>query len=760
MLLKRRNSQKEQIEEGFAGISNAVNSQISDNITKSKNRNSPINPYNNTNVSFSQNPTTNYVTNTGTYKSYGDETIYNSTAGKNGCPYNKNNDIPNDPYSSSLLQGTSIVSGQSCGNEGHNVYVTNIDNNPTKYEKGVYNNSSSTPSIEGISSSQQCMQYALDNTYTYYGIQDSSGSGGSNSTKCVVTNDLSTLTKPVPKYKTRVLWSSNTPGINTMYINTNGTMSIINNDGKLVWQSNEPKTDCTWSGNVNQDTITGSYGGNCIGKPLNIDCGNPDPNKSYQKDGILGNMSDLLKKTALKYSDRSTFSYSPLTDWSGGDPAQCCSKLIDYSYQCGGGPFKSGSIAGGTNINFDCSKEVEECSVYLKVENDGNVVLNKGVNKSNGVVWSSETSNKSISQNNNWVSENGKYRSGKMTVGQSLAPGEWIGSSNGYTQLMMQTDGNLVVNTSELIQDSVMKGGNEMYGVLDTENGIDTSVFNEITTKGNTNSLGKIGYVSRDSKLREYSSDMLKMSDEYTLYPGYDSTGNDITQVSGTSTKECETACNTTDGCAGFSWQTGSNMCFLKNDNMYPKGKGGKQISDQMTLGVRNKIVDPNKSCANKMVTIDSVQYDNYVKGEPLTLDTPCPYEEIVTPVEKDIITNVGTIFQKWSERKLNKITELDKNNMSTTDEMKQNEDKFNNVYKSYNDVKSQISKNNVNNSNNSSNNIIEGMTNTRSLNMNDVKRMQEDSSLIVLQEHYQYILWTALALGALIVTIKTIRKN
>ena len=132
--------------EGFAGISNAVNSQISDNISLSKNRNSSINPYNNTNISFSQNPTTDYVTNTGTYKPYGDNTIYNSTAGKNGCPYKKLDNIPNDPYSSSLIQGSSIVSGQSCGNEGQNVYVTTIDNNPTKYGKGVYNNNTSSSS--------------------------------------------------------------------------------------------------------------------------------------------------------------------------------------------------------------------------------------------------------------------------------------------------------------------------------------------------------------------------------------------------------------------------------------------------------------------------------------------------------------------------------------------------------------------------------------------------------------------------------------
>jgi hypothetical protein len=52
------------------------------------------------------------------------------------------------------------------------------------------------------------------------------------------------------------------------------------------------------------------------------------------------------------------------------------------------------------------------------------------------------------------------------------------------------------------------------------------------------------------------------------------------------------------------------------------------------------------------------------------------------------------------------------------------------------------------------SNNMKEGM-----LNMEDIDAMVSDSDLNVLKNNYQYIFWSILALGAIIVTINILKK-
>jgi hypothetical protein len=49
---------------------------------------------------------------------------------------------------------------------------------------------------------------------------------------------------------------------------------------------------------------------------------------------------------------------------------------------------------------------------------------------------------------------------------------------------------------------------------------------------------------------------------------------------------------------------------------------------------------------------------------------------------------------------------------------------------------------------------MVEGM-----LNMQDLNAMLSDSDLVVLQNNYQYILWSILAIGIVGITIKTLKK-
>ena len=845
--------QNKQIE-GFTLNDQAINASITSNINSLKSRESPANPYTNNNVSFTDNSgTNNYVSNSGVVKTYQDNSVYDATSGKNGCPINLKTGVGKDQYSSALEYGTSVVNGQSCGNEGVNVNASQLVGSMSSTFSGCYKNSGQTQ-ISDVTTFDGCQQYALDNGFSYFGVQ----STPDNALKCFVNSSTTNMEDGSYKYISSTIWKTNTTGTNTLILNANNTLTIINSISEVVWTSNEPPNDCAWGGNVNQNTITGSYGANCIGKPLNIDCGKPDPNKSYTNtptltkatyvgcftdkniraiptlkgvftyqecydaalkdektvfglqnvqannkgqcflgndltsakkygkstnckvvaDGksyggkwanavysiedvaetngsgaIIGNLDTILRDKASAFSSSNSVGFAPLKKWTGPDPAPCCVKNIDYSYQCGNGGVKSGTADSGGIIKFDCNAEMIACKCYLVVQDDANVVIYKGADPSvnNGVIWNSVTYGKQKSPNPDWEASKGKYGRNYIIIGETLTLDEWVGSTNGSARLIMQNDGNLVIETSEKV-DGCMNT-DKPYGRLDEAQGINSIGYYGITNMGNKASLGKIGYVTPDSILREYDKSLIGYSNDYTKYNNSDSSGNDIKQIKSETIADCEKACNNLEGCGGYVWNSQTKICYLKTSGMYPNAN--RQVRMGYTMGVRNKTVNDENSCAIKTVNIDTIQFDNYVKGDPISSNTQCPQQNIVTSDQKNKIKKMGSGFEKWSDNKLKASAKLVSSNKANIEIMKETSAKYKDAIGRYNDINSQL--NNLTGNNNGI--ISEGMSNLNEPNMNDVNKMQEDSELIVISEHYEYIMWTLLALGVLTITIKTLKK-
>ena len=128
-------------QELFTQISGSVNTYVS--------RTGSNNPYISKNIKFTDG-TICYVTNKGVAKPYANFEVYKATAGMNGCPSQQEFVDVNMPFSSTyiegatipttppLIVGTSMTQGQSCGNEGENVFVNSIVNNPTTKYLGCY----------------------------------------------------------------------------------------------------------------------------------------------------------------------------------------------------------------------------------------------------------------------------------------------------------------------------------------------------------------------------------------------------------------------------------------------------------------------------------------------------------------------------------------------------------------------------------------------------------------------------------------------
>ena len=606
------------------------------------------------------------------------------------------------------------------------------------------------PTTIGYTSLDSCQQFAVDNGYQYFGMQDYQSNG---SAACLVSNDITKTTAygdASVQFSGYPIWASNTSGNNKSYITADGRF-VVNDEstGGIIWASPNAPSDCWWGGLVNPDSIQGSFGGNCVGKPLNIDCGNPDPTQSYGTAGIVGNLNSQFKNVALQntYSSTSSFSYAPLSEFTGGDPAYCCTKMVDYSYQCGGNPFKTGSVSGGTNINFDCSVEAARCKFFVILQDDGNLCLYRGTGLADnqGAIWCAMTNGKQKSPNPNWVASKGKTGVNYLVSGQVLYPDEWIGSTDGSLKLIMQTDGNLVLYTSETKSGCVKGQNDKTYG-----GGWVNAVY-KINAAGNQASLGKVGYIDSDSTLKEYPDSMLGLTNDYQIYQNTDSVGNDITSMIVTDEIQCQTACNNTPDCAVYAYMPSTKTCWLKNKNSYPK-TSKYPLSDR-NLGVRKPGLTGSTTCSNQIVDIDTVQYDNYNKGDGMTPDTQCS-ASLVSQADRIKFDNIKNQLSTLGQDIASKMESLYNQDNKVYEKLNMNTQQFKKDLEKYKTINLKIRQELEIQSNNN----IEGMTNFK-LNMNDINGMLSDTDLRVLQGNYSYIMWSILAVGILTITINTMKK-
>ena len=350
------------------------------------------------------------------------------------------------------------------------------------------------------------------------------------------------------------------------------------------------------------------------------------------------------------------------------------------------------------------------------------------------------TNGKQENPNSDWTASNGKFGKPYLLSGQTLATDEWIGSDDGALKLIMQSDGNLVLYTS-IIKPGCSKDANsgKTYG------NTNINAVYKMDNIGYQNNLGNIGYIDKDAILHQYPSKMLGYSNEYSIYDNFDSGGNDISQMKTNGIDGCKTECNTNDQCAGFVFEKGSNICYLKNSGMYPKSL--RQTNNKLSLAVRNpKVINSNKN----MTEIDSIRYEKYQKGDNMPSATqyndPVINETLRIQLEQNKTKQINITTQI-----ADKMKQMYAEDQNLPQKMNMTNDEFKNQIKKYNSVNITESKLLSNNTK-----VIEGMQN---LNINDINGMLLDSDMRILQENYGYIFWSILAVGLLTVTMNVIKK-
>jgi hypothetical protein len=583
------------------------------------------------------------------------------------------------------------------------------------YDMGTYN------------TFDECKRRAMDGGFKYFGLQDVKEDGRA---ACLFSNDIVRTQMYGEAINTTLIpiWSSGTAGkaVAGVTMSSDGRFLITEaGTGAILWTSPNSPASCWWGGHANPDSVQGSFGGNCIGKPVSIDCGNPQ-STSYGPEGLAGNLNVELKKYVTDSVNKGLVNFSVPSQelWKGGDPAYCCSKLVDYTYQCGGDPFKSGALGMGGLMTFDCTAEVAKCSFKLTLQADGNMCLYQ--DNVAAAVWCTMTNGQQKDANPDWVASKGKTGVSYLTTGQVLGPDEWIGSDDGRLKLIMQSDGNLVLYACTRASGCITKN-EKSFGT-----GWTNAVY-EFSEQGNPASMSMMGYVDSNGVLSEYPPDLVGKSKNFITVPNFNTPGNDFAgmPMQNENVENCKKYCVDNDNCAGFVFDRSNNNCWLKDGNMFPKAPRNEDLNIDMYVRMPN--VDNDNSCSKNIVPIDSVSWDRYKKsGVNMAKDTTCGLAKVVEPsiqTTSQMKQQIADLAAKIVE-KINTLastsTELNEEMDQTSTELVKNMDKYKKINKEFSK-----------------------QTATYAVNINGILSETDQQ---VLHQNYNYMFWSILAIGMIII--------
>ena len=267
--------------------------------------------------------------------------------------------------------------------------------------------------------------------------------------------------------------------------------------------------------------------------------------------------------------------------------------------------------------------------------------------------------------------------------------------------------------------------------------------------------MGKYGYINEDSILSEYPENMIvstyskpyknKLSKNVAVVPGYTWTPGTIDDAKIALSKEPKsTQFVTFSGMPGqYILTTGNNsendMIDRPGFTTYLKTKGN---------------INNNQSCNKSITSIDTIQWEHYLKGSPMTSDTKCSSTKLETLQNKtidDLKIQLADVSSQLVE-KLNKIE--DKNNSLNTQmdsggkqikidvkKYKENAQKILSYSKMPNKKRPITQQNNTN--------TLEGYENAF------INNIVSDSNIVSTQGIYSYIIWSIIATVTVIITIE-----
>ncbi len=248
--------------------------------------------------------------------------------------------------------------------------------------------------------------------------------------------------------------------------------------------------------------------------------------------------------------------------------------------------------------------------------------------------------------------------------------------------------------------------------------------------------VGKIGYIDSDSKLNTYPDENITLSNNYIEMNNFDSTGHDLPSAafSNATLDDCKTACNSNKNCYGFVYNNNTKACYPKDKTMYPNGT--KRPLSNVDLYVRKPtLINTPIGVPNTIVDIDSIRYNNYDKTNQNVSNS---YG----------LSNITSVERQQMEQLKTKLDLLAKqivtlNGTLHTNDINVNNQSIQNAKGLLDYLKESINTNNK----------------LKTFNTN-VDNILNDSDINVLYENYNYLFWSIIAAGTVLVSMNLIKNN
>jgi hypothetical protein len=631
--------------------------------------------------------------------------------------------IPTNP---NLLVGTPVQPGQRLGMEGENVFVSNVYTKPAAKYVGCYNGQLQTSSgwtnamtIIGYNTNyEQCKQSAANNGYKYFALTnvDYSKSVG----YCSASNDKDKATAygiSIVETGSTVVWSSNTPGeyANTATLTDTGSLSVVNFDGESIFS--------TPNSTAQPSNYIGCYG-----------------DKAVRSMPLFNNSSQQYNlEQCQQIAKQNGAAYFGLQNSTSGTTATCglsndLAQATKYGKAGNCTQISDGSWSGGGWSNAIYNAKTPDSRYYLILQDDGNMCVYRGggPQDNQGLIWASGTNGKTQSPNPKRAAAKGKYGKNWMATGATLSVNEFIGSNDGSIALVMQGDGNLALNTYVMGSNCKQMADGNMGG------GPGGNTIYELDKQGYPKDLFKLAFIDPDSELRSYPSDNSQYSTSYTKIPNTYAT-NDIPNAAILADlTTCQTMCDGNPECSGFNLIEGNDQGKHYTYCMPKQGDMGAAISPTTMVGydlyARNKMpINPPAGGSTQTQNIDSVMYNGYIAGGEVDTTRKLP---TATPAQKAKLAKLQTKLDQQSQQLNGLTTQFDTGSSSVWQQSQKNikgTQQYLNEFKSTNDKITTFSTN--------------------------VPNILRDSDIVVLQKNYDYLFWSILAAGTVLVAMNVVKK-
>ena len=504
------------------------------------------------------------------------------------------------------------------------------------------NKGSSSNSSSGTYTYDMCKTAAIDGGYKYFALQNVNTDTSMG--YCGVSNDSISATKNGTGYVITgsiSLWDAKTNNSGTSASLTDqGTLTVYNSTGAAIFNTTSDST-LTSGGYIGcyNDKSTRAMTNTSNGKYYSFDtC------KQYAIDGGY-------KYYATQNKDKNN------NGWCAASNDLSTSQKYGVANNCFAD--SSGNNMGGAWSNAIYSSESTGV-YYLILQDDGNMVIYKGSNPDDnqGKIWSSETTGKQQKPNPSYTAPKGKYGKNWISSGDTLAKGDFVGSTDGSIYLIMESDGNLILYTSENAENcQKMKDEN-------TGGGENANALYELEEVGLPGNLGKIGYIDSNSLLYVYNDSNIE---------------------------------ETTNG----------KPPKLKN----------------LPVGVSNKIVN-----------VDSLSFENYPKTDKINTSYNL---SITNSTQKQELDQLKSRLDQISQQLADDTNSLSKDSSTVVNQSTLQTQNIGNYLKEYKNTNKKIK--------NLSSGVNDGII--------------HDSDINILKENYNYLFWSILTVGTVLITMNVTKK-